>query len=945
MHTQFVKRLLTGVIWSGLFAMSTPVRSTPITAVSENFNTLGIAQIATLPARWRLDSSSALSIATARKPLSYGAATNVTTRTYTGDLSDSPTSGVYNFGSNETDRAVGWLASGSNFRNGNLYVCYTNTGMESVSHFTLSYDGRKFRHGDNEVGFSLRLFYSTNDVTWSEVSAGWLSWDGGTNAIDAEVLVKQASDILVTQSLEPDGVIYFAWNYCVNEGTTTTFAQGLGIDNVLVLAHPDDPYAPQITCSTAALSGFTTLAGNASEPQTFTFSGSNLTDAVVLTAPAGFEISWNGTAYETELSRTNSGTITTQTVTVRLSATAPVAATISGDLSLGGGGLLNPVTVALSGSVARDRTHLTFCEDFETGAKTSYASNDVTCAKGVWSLDNMLLGSVDNDLKIGAKSIRGYGTLTMLFDKTNGVGEVSLFHGMYGADNPANVSWTLAVSRDNGRTWNAYESAPQSPSTTWCEIVFEQVNIAGPVRIKVVVTGGSNDKRVNFDDLAMSDFIAPTLYVTPDALTPFCARLRAASAAQSFVVSGMNLTNEVHLTTPMGFEISPPDTVAYGDTLTLSHTNGVLAATTLLVRLTGTDLGDFTGAVVVASAGAATASVTVTGTVFSNQPPQIVGLSSVTNIVANQTLRLELLATDADGWVAQLTAASDEVPAAATDWTTHSESNSIHAVWSWTPRQPGSNTVTFVATDNEGCAAAWAVTILVTPEWAIGIVPGRTVYETFDDMADALTATATLPQGWKVEANSMARSVGAFNQAVLTTERNGGNDLASNAPGGLYNFGAGEKDSAVDRAVGFLGTGTMKSGSLQAKVLNVSSDIVSAFSISFDVEKYRMGTNSEPFAITLYTSGDGLNWNAADKAFYVEFPSDAEAGGYNEAPGATVSVCGRLDDLKLWPGEALYLAWGYSVAVGTLTTYAQALGIDNVVIKAHASPGTMLLLR
>jgi hypothetical protein len=33
------------------------------------------------------------------------------------------------------------------------------------------------------------------------------------------------------------------------------------------------------------------------------------------------------------------------------------------------------------------------------------------------------------------------------------------------------------------------------------------------------------------------------------------------------------------------------------------------------------------------------------------------------------------------------------------------------------------------------------------------------------------------------------------------------------------------------------------------------------------------------------------------------------------------------------------------VAAGTATTYAQALGIDNVVIKPHGPPQTILLLR
>ena len=132
--------------------------------------------------------------------------------------------------------------------------------------------------------------------------------------------------------------------------------------------------------------------------------------------------------------------------------------------------------------------------------------------------------------------------------------------------------------------------------------------------------------------------------------------------------------------------------------------------------------------------------------------------------------------------------------------------------------------------------------------------------------------------------------------------------MASNAPGGIYNFGAGTKENATDRAVGFLAIGSVRSGSLQAKIRNVSSVVISAFSVGFDVEKYRKGTNSTPFQVALYTSRNGLNWLPADEMFCVAFAGDTETGGYGEAPGVVTSACGRLGDLKLGPDEALYLA-------------------------------------
>ena len=52
-----------------------------------------------------------------------------------------------------------------------------------------------------------------------------------------------------------------------------------------------------------------------------------------------------------------------------------------------------------------------------------------------------------------------------------------------------------------------------------------------------------------------------------------------------------------------------------------------------------------------------------------------------------------------------------------------------------------------------------------------------------------------------------------------------------------------------------------------------------------------------------------------------------------------------LPHLKLPPGASLFLAWNYSVAEGSTTTYAQALAIDNVAIRARAPRQSLLLVR
>jgi hypothetical protein len=75
----------------------------------------------------------------------------------------------------------------------------------------------------------------------------------------------------------------------------------------------------------ATASAFTTTYGTASVEQTFSISGSNLTANLVASAPAGFEVSSDGTTYGSTATFGQSGGSASGTLRVRLAATAAVA--------------------------------------------------------------------------------------------------------------------------------------------------------------------------------------------------------------------------------------------------------------------------------------------------------------------------------------------------------------------------------------------------------------------------------------------------------------------------------------------------------------------------------------------------------------------------------------------------------------------------------------------
>lgn len=152
----------------------------------------------------------------------------------------------------------------------------------------------------------------------------------------------------------------------------------------------------------------------------------------------------------------------------------------------------NPVTNPVAGNLV---------EDYEAGSKGSYTSGIVELPTGSWYLEEALLGTLDNDRKIGLKSarIRDYGVLQMNFD-VNGAQNVSIAHAVYGSDGSS--SWELQASKDGGSVWTAVGNSITSTSTSLGTVNFS-VNYTGNVRFRIVKLSGSGN-RLNIDDFSIS---------------------------------------------------------------------------------------------------------------------------------------------------------------------------------------------------------------------------------------------------------------------------------------------------------------------------------------------------------------------------------------------------------------------------------------------------------
>ena len=200
------------------------------------------------------------------------------------------------------------------------------------------------------------------------------------------------------------------------------------------------------------------------------------------------------------------------------------------------------------------------------------------------------------------------------------------------------------------------------------------------------------------------------------------------------------------------------------------------------------------------------------------------------------------------------------------------------------------------------------------------------------------SATATLPANWKADKVGTVRTVGTFAAAVTATDDRAGNNMSSSAANGIYNYGAGVATTAAERAVGWVSSGTgTQSGNLYAQFINSTGESITSLSISYDVEKYRNGTNAAGFRIQMFYSFDGTSWTTATANFLTSFPgADANNNGFASAPGTTVSLTNQVLQVTIPNGSNFYLAWSYSVTTGSTTTNAQALGIDNFSVIAES---------
>lgn len=208
------------------FAPLMPSYTTLGSPITENFNGIGSSGTAALPADWRFGSAATYSTGVT-------AATQAAGTSGTGVLTSTSAGGYYNLANGVTasssDRALGWLSSGTFSSPRQLFVKLTNNTGSTIGSVDIAYDIEKYKSGTR--AFTINFFTSTDGTNWTAQTAGDQAYAANINntTISNPPTAINKSLHIEGFSIAPGADLYLRWSYTGSGGSTN--AQALGIDN------------------------------------------------------------------------------------------------------------------------------------------------------------------------------------------------------------------------------------------------------------------------------------------------------------------------------------------------------------------------------------------------------------------------------------------------------------------------------------------------------------------------------------------------------------------------------------------------------------------------------------------------------------------------------------------------------------------------------------------
>ena len=280
------------------------------------------------------------------------------------------------------------------------------------------------------------------------------------------------------------------------------------------------------------------------------------------------------------------------------------------------------------------------------GEWTAISSTGVQAYVGLWnssSSNGGFYGGVSGPGVLGYTHTGSTGTLAVTLRLINNTGSTLT---------QLNVGYLGRVERvANTRTpeWKVTVAGVAAPDLTYSTSAGIDENKTATVTGLNVAPGDSftivwscdrgigtdSSRRIGLANVIVSTsaITIPNIVTSTDSITDLKAVPSQPGTPQNFSVSGSNLSGDIAVAAPAGFEIVRLPGFTYQDSLSLPAEAGTVPPTELAVRLKAQAAGSPSGSVRLESQGATTRNISVSGTV--SQPSTVINLS--TNVISGLT--------------------------------------------------------------------------------------------------------------------------------------------------------------------------------------------------------------------------------------------------------------------------------------------------------------------
>lgn len=530
---------------------------------------------------------------------------------------------------NMTEALIG-TTSGSDY-----FVGLRSARLRGYSTSSMTMQADK-SNGAGTITFKYRRYGTDAQVSWKVE----YSTDGGTSWTQAgSSFTAAASDTAqdFSATINVSGNVRFRIVH--NSGGDTSNNKRANVDNFNVTDYPSAG-APAITPSGSFLAVSATY-GTASlaSASTAVVTGGSLSNDITATAPTGFEVSTNGSVWTNAVTYAQSNGFADGTLYLRLAANAAAGTYSNQVVTLTSSGASNR-TVAISnsvvspypitvGAVATNKVYgaadpaltytnasLLFSDTF-TGSLTRTAGTNAgtyTIGQGTLTNANYDITFLTNSFTITPKAL----TIT--------------------ADNVSKAFGVTLTTPQTGST--AFGSSGLVPGESISSVTITYTDGAGNGAVAGTYTGvvvpsapvgiNTNNYSITYNAGDLTVDAAPTITLGAASLPAFATTTYGTpSSTQNFTVLGGNLTGDVTVTAPAGFQVSTNASSGFGSSLTLTPAANAVPSTTIYVQIPGTANAstNYSGNISVTSDGATTRNVSIAASTVSPKTLTIGGLS------------------------------------------------------------------------------------------------------------------------------------------------------------------------------------------------------------------------------------------------------------------------------------------------------------------------------